>query len=112
MKQIKIASIVVSLSFLTLNSFTSQKKIAAETNGIYRWFEYDGFSDPYDPSSYSMIAFEPQCNSDSYLCSIYAEVDLWSFKPKYDNLFELGFSSSYFTEPYCGIHGTVKLDDF
>lgn len=112
MKRIKIASIALALLFVTLNSFTEQKTLAVETSGIYRWFEYDGYGDPYDPQSYWLLVFEPECNSDGYLCTVLAELDLWTFKPTLDNLYELGFSSSYFTEPYCGVYGAVKLDDF
>lgn len=114
MKRIKIASIALALFFVALNSFTGPKIQTTQISDYYyRWFEYVGFGDPYDPSSYSLIMYAPDCySSDPILCSVYAELDFWTWKPTATSLSELGISSASFTQPYAGGYGEIRLEDF
>jgi hypothetical protein len=124
MKNIKHAAVVLAVLFVGLSSFKHQssfqssgiKNVSTEknvsTDWLYQWFEYDGYGDPYDPGSYYLTLFPPQCEAASgYLCSIYAEVDFWSAKPTIDGLWELGISSQSFTNLYDGVYGKVRFTE-
>jgi len=112
MKRIKIASITLAFIIFCCSTFTNSHSANTASGGIYRWFEYNGYGDPFDPSSYSLVSFAPECNNDIYLCAIYSKCDMWSWLPMEDNLLLLGISSDMFTQPYNGVYGQVLLKDF
>src|SRR5689334_13875088 len=107
MRRFKIFSIILAVVFVSFTSFKSNKSVSFN-GGIYKWFIYDGFGDPSNPYSYRMAMFEPECNSNAFLCAIYAKVDFLGWLPTPDSLLELAISSGFFTQPYVGGYGEVR----
>lgn len=107
--KIKIASIALALIFVAFSSFKNDYHENSANAGVFKWFEYNGYGDPTNPASYTMVMFEPECNSTLELCAVYAECDFWGWHPTSNSLFTLAISSCYFTQSYVGGYGQVTL---
>ena len=112
MKRFKISALALVAFFVVFTSFHERKHDSSKyVNGLlFKWYEYNGWGDPYDPESYSALSEAPSCNSDGTLCSVFAIVDLLnSNHPTVLSLVDLGLSSCCFTQQYTGILGRVRL---
>ena len=115
MKRIKLVIIALIVLFVGLSSFKQNSIQAANsTTGLFcRWFEYNGWGDPFDPDSYCLLTSQPGCNSsDGYLCAIYVESDLFGGAPSELALLMLGLDSDCFTQYYQGIWGIIRFREY
>lgn len=111
MKRIKIASLALACCFALFASFKNKQptESPAKATLLFKWFEYNGWGDPYDPDSYTQLSSSPECHGDGNLCSVYALTDLFGGRPSALSLLDLGLSSCSFTQSYIGLLGKVSL---
>jgi hypothetical protein len=101
MKRIKLGFAALALALTMLSSFKSNQVTLKKNSSsmlFNRWFAYDGYGDQYDPCSYYLLPFGPDCApAESYLlCAVYVESNTMGDAPSYLGLNLLGLFSESF----------------
>jgi hypothetical protein len=111
MKRFKIACLTLAICFAAFSSFKGRQPAEASPTGLlFKWYEYNGWGDPFEPESYTLLSSAPECHSDGNLCAVYALTELFNDDhPSALSLLDLGLSSCTFTQPYTGLLGKVRL---
>jgi hypothetical protein len=112
MKRIKFVCLTLAICFAAFSSFKSRQpaETTTSTGLLFRWYQYNGMGDPYEPESYTLLSAAPECHSDGNLCAVYSLTELLNNDhPSALGLLDLGLSSCTFTQPYTGLLGKVRL---